>query len=58
MANGEFRNPQPATRNPTSNAVPTHKGRYYYYSYNGYHGDGSGKRKRRRRLFGRRRKAD
>jgi hypothetical protein len=41
------------------NAVPTHKGRYYYYSYHETYGDGRGRRKhRRRRLFGRRRRAD
>ncbi len=39
------------------NAVPTHKGSYYCYSYHTY-GDGRGRRKHRRRLFGRRRKAD
>jgi len=51
------------------NAVPTHNDSYYYYSYNGYHGNGSGRRKHRlrrwkgplavaQRLFGRRWKAD
>jgi capsular exopolysaccharide synthesis family protein len=50
------------------NAVPIHKGSYYY-SYNGYHGNGKGRPKHRPRwrkgplatvwrLFGRRRKAD
>jgi len=38
------------------NAVPTHKGSYYYYHET--YGNGRGRRKHRRRLFGRRRKAD
>ena len=38
------------------NAVPAHKGSYYYYHET--YGDGRGRRKHRRRLFGRRRKAD
>jgi Mrp family chromosome partitioning ATPase len=38
------------------NAVPTHRGSYYYYHET--YGDGRGRRKHRRRLFGRRRKAD
>lgn len=39
------------------NAVPTHRGSYYYSHY-GYYGDRRGRRKHRWRLFGRRRKAD
>jgi len=31
------------------NAVPTHKGSYYYYRYHEYYGDGNGRRRHRRR---------
>ena len=58
IANCQFRNPKSAIRNPTSNAVPTHKGSYYYYFYSETYGNGSGRPKHRRRLFGRKRKAD
>ena len=51
------------------NAVPTHRGSYYYYSYHETYGNGNGRREHRprwrkgclmavRRLFERRRKAD
>ena len=41
------------------NAMPTHRGSDYYYSYHKYYGNGNGgRRHRQRRLFGRRRKTD